>query len=320
MTAGLVDVHSHFVTPEYVAAAQRAGHQRPDGMPSWPEWNVREHLDLMDRNGIGRAVLSVSSPGVHFGDNRQARALARTMNDTAAGFVTDHPDRFGLFASLPLPDVTGAIAELDHAFDVLHADGVVLASNTAGWYLGDPRLTELWQRCDERAAVVFVHPTSPPNWPAVAMDRPRAMIEFPFDTARTIVDLVLAGVLVRYPRIRFVVTDAGGVLPLLADRVDLFRQDGLPDTATQLAGLWYDIAGTPVPRQWPALAALAGTGHLLYGSGYCFTRPAEVTKRLAAVDKAVGGTWRADLTANTARLLPAAGRSGRRRTGRRALR
>jgi predicted TIM-barrel fold metal-dependent hydrolase len=318
MTGGLVDVHAHFVTPEYVAAAQRAGHQRPDGMPGWPVWSVRGHLDLMDRDGIDRAVLSVSSPGVHFGDNAQARVLARTMNDTAAGVVAGHPDRFGMFASLPLPDVPGAIAELDHAFDVLHADGVVLASSTAGWYLGDPRLTELWQRCDERAAVVFVHPTSPPNWPAVALDRPRPMIEFPFDSARTVIDLVLAGVLVGYPRIRFVVTHTGGVLPLLADRVDLFRQDDLPDTATQLAGLWYDIAGTPVPRQWPALTALAGTGHLLYGSDYCFTPPDAVAAQLAAVDAAIGGTWRADLTANTARLLSPGGRSGESRTGHRA--
>jgi 6-methylsalicylate decarboxylase len=320
MTGGLVDVHSHFVTPEYVTAAQRAGHQRPDGLPAWPVWSARGHLDLMDRNGIDRAVLSVSSPGVHFGDNAQARALARMMNDTAAGFVTGHPDRFGMFASLPLPDVTGAIAELDHAFDVLPADGVVLASNTAGWYLGDPRLTELWQRCDERAAVVFVHPTSPPNWPAVALDRSRPMLEFPFDTARTVIDLVLAGVLVRYPRIRFVVTDAGGVLPLLADRVDLFRQDGFPDTATQLAGLWYDIAGTPVPRQWPALTALAGTDHLLYGSGYCFTPPDTVAAQLAAVDAAVGGTWRAGTTANAARLLCTGGRSSKAGPARRAMR
>jgi predicted TIM-barrel fold metal-dependent hydrolase len=303
MTAGLVDVHSHFVTPEYVAAAQRAGHQRPDGMPSWPEWNVREHLDLMDRNGIGRAVLSVSSPGVHFGDNRQARALARTMNDTAAGLVADHPGRFGMFASLPLPDVTGAIAELDHALDVLHADGVVLATNTAGWYLGDPRLEELWQRCDERAAVVLVHPTSPPNWPAVSLDRPRPMIEFLFDSARSVIDLVLAGVLVRYPAIRFVVTHAGGVLPLLADRVDLFGQ-ALPDTATQLAGLWYDLAGTPVPRQLPVLTALAGTDRLLSGSDYCFTPRSGVAAQLAALDDAVAD-WRADTTANAGRLLRA---------------
>ena len=310
---GLVDVHAHFVTPEYVAAARLAGHQRPDGMPAWPSWSVREQLDLMDRNGIDRALLSVSSPGVHFGDNARARALARTMNETAADVVADHPDRFGMFASLPLPDVPGAIAELDHAFDVLRADGVVLASNTAGWYLGDPRLEELWQRCDERAAVVFVHPTSPPNWPSVALDRPRPMIEFLFDSARTVIDLVCAGVLVRYPGIRFVVTHTGGVLPLLADRVDLFRRDGQngdggPGMAEQLARLWYDLAGTPVPHPLPALTSMVGTDHLLYGSDHCFTPPDAVAAQIASLDER-GSAWRVDTSANAARLLRRDGRS-----------
>jgi predicted TIM-barrel fold metal-dependent hydrolase len=262
----LIDVHAHFLTPEYVAAAQRAGHHVPDGMPAWPDWSAQRHLELMDRQGIDRANLSVSSPGVHFGDDFRARVLARRMNDTAAGLVADHRGRFGFFASLPLPDLDGALAEVAHAFDELHADGVVLPTNAAGRYPGDPRWDGMWQELETRAAIVFVHPTSPPNWRDVALDRPRPMIEFLFDGARAVTDLILTGIVLRHPRIRFVITYAGGVLPMLSDRLDHFRRtfaigpDDLPTAAEQLREFWYDVAGHRHPPPDPRPAGGRGDG------------------------------------------------------------
>jgi predicted TIM-barrel fold metal-dependent hydrolase len=306
---GLIDVHAHFLLPEYVTAAERAGHLRPDGMPAWPVWNADRHLQLMDRTGIARSILSVSSPGVHFGDDFRAQVLARRMNEAAAELGKDHPGRFGFFASLPLPDVAGALVELEHAYDVLGADGVILNSNAGGQYPGDPSWEQLWRALDERAAVVFLHPTSPPQWRQVSLDRPRPMIEFLFDSARAVTDLVLTGILTRYPRIRFVVTHAGGVIPLLGDRLDLYRDtfnptSGLPSVTEQLKHLWYDVAGTPVPNQLPALQAVAGTDHLLYGSDHCFTPSEAVADQIAALDEAaVAKGWRPRTTANAVQLL-----------------
>ncbi|ONI67172.1 amidohydrolase [Kribbella sp. ALI-6-A] len=306
---GLIDVHAHFLLPDYVTAAERAGHLRPDGMPAWPVWNAAKHLQLMDRTGIAKSILSVSSPGVHFGDDFRAQVLARRMNEAAAELGKDHPGRFGFFASLPLPDVAGALVELDHAYDVLGADGIILNSNAGGQYPGDPSWEQLWRALDERAAVVFLHPTSPPQWRQVSLDRPRPMIEFLFDSARAVTDLVLTGILTRYPRIRFVVTHAGGVIPLLGDRLDLYRDtfsptSGLPSVTDQLKHLWYDVAGTPVPNQLPALQAVAGADHLLYGSDHCFTPSEAVAGQIAALDEAtVAEGWRPRTTANAVRLL-----------------
>ena len=44
MKPALVDVHAHFVTDDYVAAARAAGHTHPDGMPAWPAWDVYERV------------------------------------------------------------------------------------------------------------------------------------------------------------------------------------------------------------------------------------------------------------------------------------
>ncbi|GAA1541446.1 amidohydrolase family protein [Dactylosporangium maewongense] len=318
-STGLIDFHAHFVTGEYVAVARAAGVEQPDGMPGWPAWSAEAHLELMDRGGIGRSYLSISSPGVHFGDDAAARALARDVNEFGAAVRSRRPERFGHFAALPLPDVDGARAEAAYALDTLGADGIVVESNHHGMYLGDGRLEPLWEDLDRRGALVFVHPTSPPHAESVALGRPRPMLEFLFDTARTAADLVFNGVLVRYPRIRWLLTHGGGVLPLLADRMDMFRaafpMGAAPDAPTvtsQLRRLWYDMAGTPFPRQIPALDAAFGTGRLVYGSDYCWTPAAAALAQIAAVDAAPPppdadtdtdtDTWR-DLTTRNAHEL-----------------
>ncbi|WP_405771870.1 amidohydrolase [Streptomyces sp. NBC_00080] len=316
MTA-LIDVHAHFVTDRYIAEAQAAGHVRPDGMPSWPKWSPEAHLMLMDRCRIGRSMLSVSSPGTHFGDTDAARTLTRAVNEYATEVRLQYPERFGHFASLPLPDVQGAVEEAAYALDELGADGLTVETNAHGVYLGDPLFDPVWKVLDARQAVVFVHPTSPPHAVDVALGRPRPLMEFLFDSARGACDLVLNGVLTRFPGIRWIFSHSGGVLPLLADRIQLFTDllpqmvrsgDGTPSVSVrdQLAGLWFDIAGTPFPRQVPALVEMVGNRQLLYGSDFCFTPHQAVVSQVASIDAAVqpaGETWRALTTRNAERLL-----------------
>lgn len=310
--SGLIDIHAHFVTDGYIAAARTAGVEHPDGMPGWPEWSVEQHLDLMQRGGIAKSYLSVSSPGVHFGDDNAACVLAREVNEFGAQVRAKRPHQFGHFASLPLPDVGGSLAEAAYALDVLGSDGVAVESNHHGLYLADSRFEPLWEELNRRSAVVFVHPTSPPHAEDISLGRPRPMLEFLFDTARTASDLLLRGVLVRHPQIRWVLTHGGGALPLLADRMELFRtlfSDGpsdIPGAVEQLGRLWYDMAGTPFPRQIPALEAAFGTERLLYGSDHCWTPSEGVLAQIKSVDSAVqptdAGTWR-DLTTRNAHRL-----------------
>ncbi|ROO86811.1 putative TIM-barrel fold metal-dependent hydrolase [Actinocorallia herbida] len=310
----LIDVHAHFVTDAYVAAARAAGHEHPDGMPSWPSWAAAAHVAFMDGSGIGKALLSISSPGTHFGDDAAARELSRHVNEHAAQARAQHPGRFGHLAALPLPDVEGSIAEARHALDVLAADGVAILSNHLGVYPGDSRFEPLWAELDRRGAIVFVHPTSPPQADAVALGRPRPMVEFLFDSARAAADLLLSGALARHGRIRWIFTHCGGVLPPLTERLDLFRfllpvPPGASDAASrdQFGDLWHDLAGTPFPHQAPALAAAFGSERLLYGSDSCWTPDFAVTAQIHALDAAPPlpdtSSWRDLTTRNAHRLL-----------------
>jgi 6-methylsalicylate decarboxylase len=301
-----VDVHSHFITDDYIAAAKSAGIEAPDGLPAWPHWSAAEHLQVLERAGIGRAILSVSSPGVNFGDDVSAVQLAREMNTVAAEISGASSGQLGFFGSLPLPDVGASLAEIRRCFDDHHADGIALLSNVRGVYLGDEHYKELWGVLDDRGAVVFIHPTGPPHAETVALGRPNSIVEFIFDEARTVIDMIFAGVLLDYPRIKFVITHSGGALPVIADRASARYtppKDSGVTLREQLGRLWFDCAGTPFPTGLPTLTTVVGETRVLFGTDYCFVRPdmvAEHERRIGADDHA---DWPAIMRRNAVRLL-----------------
>ena len=116
----------------------------------------------MDRKDIRTVIGSISVPGVHFGDDAEARLLARRCNEYSAELIARRPDRFGAFAALPLPDVEGAVEETAHALDVLKLDGVGLFTSYGSDHLGHARFDPLLQALDARGAVAFIHPTAHP--------------------------------------------------------------------------------------------------------------------------------------------------------------
>jgi 6-methylsalicylate decarboxylase len=300
MSAGTkIDVHAHYLPDVYRAALVREGHEDPDGFPYVPEWSAVEHLGVMDRLGVGRALLSVSTPGV-LGD----ADLAGAVNDAGRQAVVDHPGRFGLLASLPLPDVAATVAEIDRAERELDADGFVVLTNVGGTYVSDPQFTPVWDELDRRRARVLLHPTSPACFEHTSFGRPRPMIEFLFDTTRTIVELILGGTLAAHPNVELIVPHAGAVLPLLADRVAAVAAFAAPDAEVHaaLARLHYDLAGQTMPLHLEALATIASPDHLHYGSDWPFTPEAFITEgaaRLAHLGDA--------LRLNTEKLFPTRG-------------
>ena len=264
-----IDVHAHYLPDFYREALREHGLDRPDGMSFIPEWSALEHLAFMDRLGIERSLLSVSSPGVRLGDVD----LARAVNEAGRRAVVDHPDRFGLLASLPLPDIDAAIAEIAYCCDHLDVDGFVLLTNVAGTYVSDPSFQPIFRELDRRGARVLLHPTSPACWEHTSLGRPRPMIEFLFDTTRTIVELVLNGTIAANPDLHLIVPHAGAVLPLVADRVTAFAGFLAPgvDVLGDLARLHFDLAGHGVPRSLDVLLTLTTPDHLHYGSDWPFT-------------------------------------------------
>jgi hypothetical protein len=143
---------------------------------------------------VATSIISISDPGVHFGDNMAARALARECNEAGARVVRDYPGRFGLFAVLPLPDVDGSMKELEYALDTLKADGIGVLSSYEGKYLGNPLYTPLLEEMNRRRGVIYCHPFCAACGvsPTLTEAQNRG-VEFVFDTTRTILSLLQTG-------------------------------------------------------------------------------------------------------------------------------
>lgn len=311
--AGGIDLHAHILTETYREAALAAGHDRPDGTPALPQWSTSAALQTMDNAGIDAAVLSISSPGVFFGDQAAATELCTTVNDEAAAVMRERPDRFGFAATLPLPDVDAAVREARRAYRDLGADAISLHTNYDGLYLGDPQVDPVLEVLDELEAVVLIHPTSPPCWEQLSMGRARPMVEFLFDTTRAVFNLALNGSLHRYPNINWVVPHSGAALQVMADRVDVFARawaataEDEVDVLGGLQRLYYDVAGVPLPRSLPALLQLVSSGQIVYGSDYPFTPEPFVVKfaqELVDADPAELHPVRQTLRRNAERLFP----------------
>lgn len=307
---GRIDVHHHMVPPAY-AQWLRARGLAAGGLPI-PDWSAEASLALMDDRGIETAILSVSTPGVHLGDDVEARAKAREVNEIAAQAVRAHPGRFGFFATLPLPDVDGALAELAYAFDALGADGVVLLANSRGVYLGDPRLDALFDELDRRRAVVFVHPSIIPGLEPLA-GVPAFVADFLLDTTRAAIGLARSGTLERCPALKLVLSHAGGFVPYAAYRLGIGASAaGNPiEGVARLKRFYFDVALSSSPVALPSLLAFAAPGHVLYGSDFPYA-PAPAVAAFAGMYEgfALADAQRASIDRGAAeRLFPRLRRS-----------
>jgi len=272
----LIDVHHHVVPDFYRRLLQDAGLTSPIPGVEYPRWHPDASLAMLDGLGASAAVVSVTEPGVYFADAERARGLARRLNEYLAGLIAENPDQFGAFAILPLPDVDAALAEIEYALDVLGLDGVGLLTNYRGTYVGDPALDPVLAELNRRKVPAFLHPARPASEQRT-FGLPLSLYEFPFDTSRTLANLLYNGALERYSDLRLIVAHGGGTLPFLANRL----ADGAiispalagrapRDAIGAMRRLYLDTALVASPYALPSLHALAKPTHVLFGSDFPF--------------------------------------------------
>jgi len=272
-----IDVHHH-ILPDFFWRATNDAHG-PVGGFAPPPWSKEAALSYLDDAEIDLAITSISTPGVHMGDDAAARDLARRVNEFSAELIQGHPDRFGGYAALPLPDVDGALRALEYGLDILKLDGVVLFSNARGVYLGDPRFRPLFDELERRAAVVFVHPTASPDSAVRSLGLPDTLIDFTADTTRAVAQLHYGNTFARTPNVKYIFSHAGGTIPYLATRFSIVDEMNIipggeqrGSAADMLRRLYWDTALSWRPPILRMLRSEVGLGQVLFGSDYPYLR------------------------------------------------
>ncbi len=282
MAQGVIDVHSHIITPEFVSSLENEGRLMDEGFPL-PKYNVENHLKWMDEAGVEISVLTLAAP------QPSSAEVIRQTNEAAARIKREYPGRFLFCAALPQSDVSKAIEEAKYALDVLKADGIKLATNVDGLYLGAPELDTLFSVLNDRKAVVILHPHRPePVNRQVMQQTPLAMQEYLSETTRAVSNMISRNVLARYNNIKVVVPHCGAYLPLAIPRMKSLtpvmqanKMVGEIDYEANLRALYYDLAGAHSPEVIRILLTITTPDHLLYGSDYPYVAPQVLTQSLA---------------------------------------
>jgi 6-methylsalicylate decarboxylase len=272
-----IDIHHHAYPPEYVAACRSYLGEVIVDFGHVLGWTPEQSIAELDLAGYDRAILSISAPGVWFGDDAEAVRLARLCNDYLADVKRTHPGRLGFFATLPMPDPSASVTELRRSLDELGADGVCFMTSYGDRWLGDASFQPVFAELEERAAAAFVHPVVPARARGMVPGLPDTLAEFAFDTTRAVASLLYGGVMSSCPHVRFVFCHGGGAMPMLLDRLTVLPRlrpefaAAVPEgVVATLSRQFYDIASMGQRACMAALREVPGLDQLVLASDYPF--------------------------------------------------
>ena len=302
-----IDMHHHFAPPAWVADVKG----RPLLQPANTRWTPEQSIEDMDNGGVAAAVVSITNPGLWFGDAAQSRRLARACNEYGARLVSDHPSRFGLFAAIPLPDVDASLAEITYAYDTLKTDAMALFTSYGDKWLGDQSFRPVMQELNRRKAVVAVNPTAADCCRnlAYAPGVGPGSVEYGTDTTRAIMGVAFSGDAVRFPDIRFIWSHAGGTVPFLTGRIEgaaSGAKEALPNGfGAEVKRFYYDVAGAANRGALASLLQVVAPTQIVFGTDF---PPGGTSAAVAKALADVGLFDESDLQAidrgNAVRLLP----------------
>ena len=301
-----IDVHHHIVAPAWLDAVKRA---RLDN-PPMSNWTPQRSIEDMDKAGTATAITSPTTPQVGFLPASDAARIARESNEYAKRLMADFPNRFGVFAMLPMPYIDESLKEIEYAFDTLHVDGIGMMTSYGDKWLGYPQFAPVFDELDRRKATVYTHPTTANCCVNLVQGIGDATVEYGADTTRTIANLIFSGAAQRYANINFIFSHGGGVLTAVAERLQIqmvttppykgkFTRDIVDG---QLRRFYYDTAQVANAVTIDALAKLVPTSQIVFGTDYPYRTGSEQVEGL--VGRFGAGDLKAIDRDNALRILP----------------
>ncbi|PCF49388.1 amidohydrolase family protein [Staphylococcus delphini] len=271
-----IDLHSHYFSPGFIKYLDEYFDGKGAGVAT-PPFSIEGYLKFMEEMEIDYGVLSIAGPHHSAAPDDVMIEVNEEANAYGGELVKKYPEKIGLFASLPIPHVDASIQAIDRALDVHQAVGFTLPSHARGIYLGDPSLDPIFEKLNERHAIVAIHPNEPqPINPSIKKKVFTPLMEFFFDTTRAIVYMNQNRTFSKFPNIKWIVPHSGALLPVIAQRIDMgnaiFEYEEQPDDILKtMNNLYFDLAGKVLPQQLPMLLQMADENRIVYGSDTPYT-------------------------------------------------
>ena len=286
-----IDVHHHYAPPGWIKTLHE--HKALNEGP-WMNWHPSQAVEAMDRAGVQTSYSSITVPGIYFAEgfgNQQAppgakfkndvKALAREANEFGAKMKADYPGRFGIWASLPLPDVDASLKEIEYAFDKLKLDGIGLVTSIGTKYMGDAAFSPVFEELNRRNAIVYTHPQAGPCCLFALPKVGPTNLEYSHDTARTIVSWIESGSADRFPNVQWIFSHGGGSLWSARYVNGEFGTSGKafdnaaqpPNNLAHLRRFYYDTAASANFIQMATLKRLVGASQIVFGCDHPYGDP-----------------------------------------------
>jgi predicted TIM-barrel fold metal-dependent hydrolase len=284
-----IDVHHHVVPPTWLNAMNLIGRSNPPLV----HWTPQKTIEDMDKGAVQTSILSPTTPQVTPLGQEAAVRIAREANEYGKKLMADHPGRFGVFATLPLPHVDASLKEIAFAFDTLNVDGVGMMTNYGDKWLGYSYFDPIWAELNRRKATVYTHPTDANCCVNLVQGQPPSAIEWGTDTTRTIANLIFSGTAQKYPDINWIFSHGGGALTSFAERF-LVQMTSTPPYAgrftrdqvqAQLNKFYYDTAQVTMTGTLVALSKLVPVSQIVYGTDFPYRTAADHSKGVEAIFK-----------------------------------
>lgn len=325
----VIDAHTHVLTEAMIAAIAQAVpavaprltrlddeagileildiRQNPFPRAAWDL--ERRFADMAAQRVDTHVVCNIPHTFLYEADAGAADTVSEIQNEAIGALCREHPGRLIGLATAPMQDPARAAATLERAITAHGLRGLHLGSNIAGRNLDDPALDAVWEVADRHGLLVLVHPHK-----VVAAERMKGyyltnLIGNPLETTIAAASLVFGGVIERHPRIRFLLSHAGGFVPYQAGR---FRHGWRvrPEPRARLKGdpaesldrLLYDSI-THAPGALRFLLDEVGPERILFGTDYPFDMG--TTSGVEEIEEAIGdaAVREAILSGNARRLL-----------------
>ncbi len=294
----IIDVHTHIVPEHFPPVGTRPAGDRWPAMahrePGQADvmiagrnfrtvldrcWDVPRRLrEMVEPDyAVDRQVLSPMPELLAYRlDPKDGLDLARHLNEVLIRMVERSPEHFYALGSVPLQDVSLAIAEL-RRLKALGLHGVEVLTNVNGRSLGELTFLPFFKEAESLGVSIFVH-AQHPSFKDRLVGPPvlENAVGFPIEVALAVAGIITGKVMESCPKLRLAFSHGGGNFMQLLPRMEnSWRKvqslhEHLPKPPSAYAGMFFYDDIFFDNRTLRYLLDTVGSSQVMIGSDYPF--------------------------------------------------